>query len=140
MIERSALPTNCRVASATVRAETGFVRVIHAVACEAILRRLLEIDQIPGIDMALHADYIHMRSRQLERNHIMVKPFAEPVRSIVTVQAGGTKRQYMGLGKDRIDLTVAGLAHVRSKGSDIFTMTICAGERFVPGRPPVPVQ
>ena len=51
-----------------------------------------------------------MPSQQLELGYIVIEALTESVYSIVAIQAGCTIGKEVRLGKDRVYLTVAGIA------------------------------
>jgi len=132
MIELRVLPAIRCVADATIGSEASLVRIIVMVAGIAIFLRHFKIHKLVHIDVTFHASNTHMLPRQLERKGIMIKGFSKPVDPIMAVQAGPAERGEMGISKDRIHLTVAGLAGVRCESRDVLLVAVGADEWFVP--------
>jgi len=74
--------------------------------------------------------HIMVPTGQPERDGIMTVPFTKPVYPVMTGQAVWAERQGMRQGKDRVHLTVAGVARVGGEGRQVILVAIGAGKRF----------
>jgi len=68
---------------------------------------------------------------------VVFEVFPEPIHAIVAIETGITICKRMREGKDRVHLTVAGLAGVRSEGGYIAAMTVITREWFARRGKPV---
>lgn len=99
----------------------------------AILWGILKISKRPRIKMAIDTSHFDMFAVQAECK-IVPEILPEPVHAIVTIETGIAIGEGVCQGEDRVHLTVAGLAGVRSEGGYIPVMTIIAYERSIRSR------
>ena len=133
VIEFGGRPAVGGVTGGAVGAEASLVRVVGAVAGGAILRSARKVGEGPRVEVAFGAQRIHVPALEPE-NKIVPEIFTEAIHTVVAIETGAAVGEGMRQGKGRVNLTVAGLARVRSERGDVAVMAIVAGERFSPSR------
>lgn len=122
------------MALTAIRAKLTVVLIIGVVTGVAILRSVREVGQGTGIHVALNAGHIRMSALGLEGEACVAETFTKAIHAVVAIEAGHPVGNGMGLGEDRIYLTVAAVAGVDRKGGNVALMAVVAGEGLIQSR------
>jgi hypothetical protein len=133
-VEFSRSPSAGVMTRRTLRSELTIVGIILLVAGVAILRRRGEVYQPACIDMTLHAGKTSMAARKLEREHTVIEILIEAIHPVVTLEAGGAKREGMCGHKRQVHLAMTGFAGCQGERGDVIVMAVIASERFTRSR------